>query len=108
MVVTLGETKDTLTGLQIGESQAIKKGISKIESDFKINEEKIGAFKNKETALGIQNGLTQTSAFIVEKNVNGVILNCVQVGGLKTKEEALIMLDKIKSAGYPDARIMTK
>jgi len=41
MVVTLGETKDTLTGLQIGESQAIKKGISKIESDFKINEEKI-------------------------------------------------------------------
>lgn len=68
----------------------------------------LGAFKNKETALGIQNGLTQASAFIVEKNVNGIILNCVQVGGLKSKEEALIMLDKIKRAGYPDARIMTK
>ncbi len=46
MVITLGETKDTLTGLQIGESQAIKEGISKIESDYKINEEKINELAN--------------------------------------------------------------
>ena len=46
MTITLGETKDTLTGLQIGESQAIKDGISKIESDYKINEEKINSLEN--------------------------------------------------------------
>ena len=45
MVITLGESKDTLTGLQIGESQAIKQGISKIESDYKINEEKINSLE---------------------------------------------------------------
>lgn len=42
MIITLGETKNTLTSIQIGESQVIKQGLSKIESDFKINEEKIG------------------------------------------------------------------
>ena len=46
MTITLGETKDTLTGLQIGESQAIKQGISKIESDYKINEERINSLEN--------------------------------------------------------------
>ena len=46
MVITLGETKDTLTGIQIGNSQAIKEGISKIESDYKINEEKINDLAN--------------------------------------------------------------
>lgn len=45
MVITLGETKDTLTSIQIGESQAIKQGISKIESDYKINEEKINSLE---------------------------------------------------------------
>ena len=46
MTITLGETKDTLTGLQIGDSQAIKQGISKIESNYKINEEKINSIEN--------------------------------------------------------------
>ena len=46
MTITLGETKDTLTGLQIGESQAIKQGINKIESDYKLNEEKINDLAN--------------------------------------------------------------
>lgn len=46
MVITLGETKDTLTGLQIGENQAFKQGMSKIESDYKINEEKINDLAN--------------------------------------------------------------
>lgn len=45
MTITLGETKDTLTGLQIGDSQTIKQGISKIESDYKINEEKINSLE---------------------------------------------------------------
>lgn len=46
MVITLGETKDTLTGIQIGESEAIKQGISKIESDYKINEQKVNELEN--------------------------------------------------------------
>lgn len=46
MVINLGETKNTLTGLQIGENQAIKQGLSKIESDYKINEEKINSLEN--------------------------------------------------------------
>lgn len=46
MTITLGETKDTLTGIQIGESQAIKQGISKIESDYKINEQKVNDLEN--------------------------------------------------------------
>ena len=46
MVITLGETKDTLTGIQIGESEAIKQGISKIESDYKINEQKVNDLEN--------------------------------------------------------------
>ena len=46
MIITLGETKDTLTGIQIGESEAIKQGLSKIESDYKINEEKINSLEN--------------------------------------------------------------
>lgn len=46
MVITLGETKDTLTGLQIGNNQAIKEGISKIESDYKTNEEKLNELAN--------------------------------------------------------------
>ena len=46
MIINLGETKDTLTGLQIGETQAIKQGISKIESDYKINEEKVNDLEN--------------------------------------------------------------
>jgi hypothetical protein len=46
MEITLGETKNTLTGLQIGENEAIKQGISKIENDYKINEEKINELAN--------------------------------------------------------------
>lgn len=46
MVVTLGEIKNTLTGLQIGENQAIKQGISKIEFDYKINEQKVNDLEN--------------------------------------------------------------
>lgn len=41
MTITLGETKGTLTGKQLGDSQAIKDGISKIESDYKVNEKKV-------------------------------------------------------------------
>ena len=46
MTITLGETKDTLTGLQIGESQSIKQGLSKIESNYKTNEKKINELAN--------------------------------------------------------------
>ena len=46
MTITLGETKDTLTGIQIGESQAFKQGLSKIESDYKINEQKVNDLEN--------------------------------------------------------------
>lgn len=46
MIINLGETKNTLTGIQIGESQAIKQGLSKIESDYKINEQKVNDLEN--------------------------------------------------------------
>ena len=46
MIITLGESKNTLTGLQIGESQSIKQGISKIESNYRTNEEKINDLAN--------------------------------------------------------------
>ena len=46
MTITLGETKNTLTGIQIGESDEIKQGISKIEKDYKTNEEKINELAN--------------------------------------------------------------
>ncbi len=68
----------------------------------------IGAFREENRALMLQNALKEYRAFIIQKNVNGMILNCVQIGGLKTKKEALISLDKLKSSGYSDARIMSK
>ena len=46
MTITLGETKDTLTGIQIGEREEIKQGISKIESDYKLNEQKVNDLAN--------------------------------------------------------------
>ena len=39
--ITLGEEVNSLTGIQLGESKAIKEGISKIEKDYKINETKV-------------------------------------------------------------------
>lgn len=46
MTITLGETKNTLTGIQIGNNQEIKQGLSKIEHDYKINEEKINSLES--------------------------------------------------------------
>lgn len=46
MIINLGELKNTLTGIQIGESDEIKQGISKIESDYKLNEEKVNSLEN--------------------------------------------------------------
>lgn len=68
----------------------------------------IGAFKDEARAHILKETLKDYNAFIIQKNVNNMILNCVQIGGLKTKKEALISLDKLKSSGYPDARIISK
>lgn len=46
MTITLGEIKDTLTGIQIGDKEEIKQGLSKIESNYKINEEKINSLES--------------------------------------------------------------
>ena len=46
MLINLGELKNTLTGIQIGENEEIKQGISKIENDYKVNEEKVNSLEN--------------------------------------------------------------
>lgn len=68
MTITLGETKNTLTGLQIGESQAIKQGLSKVESDYKINEEKISSLENSINYFSVD--LSQYSLTIPTDNNN--------------------------------------
>ncbi len=68
MTITLGETKDTLTGLQIGESQSIKQGISKIENDYKINEERINSLENSINYFSVD--LSQYSLTIPTDNNN--------------------------------------
>ena len=66
MTITLGETKNTLTGIQIGDSEAIKQGISKIESDYKINEEKINELENSINYFSVD--LTQYNITIPTDN----------------------------------------
>ncbi|MBQ8251315.1 MAG: septal ring lytic transglycosylase RlpA family protein [Alphaproteobacteria bacterium] len=68
----------------------------------------VGAFRNRTSAENIQNALASLNPKIVEKKVNGTVLNCVQVSGFNSKKEALIGLDKIKRAGYSDARLTSK
>ena len=68
----------------------------------------VGAFRNIQSAQNIQKVLSSFNPQIIEKKVNGTVLNCVQVSGFNSKKEALIALDKIKSAGYSDARLTSK
>ncbi len=68
----------------------------------------VGAFRNIQSAHNIQKTLAAFNPQIIEKKVNGTVLNCVQVSGFNSKKEALIALDKIKRAGYSDARLTSK
>ena len=68
----------------------------------------VGAFRNIQSAHNVQKTLAAFNPQIIEKKVNGTVLNCVQVLGFKSKKEALIALDKIKGAGYSDARLTSK